>query len=471
MSITDVVSAGACVGCGACSVITSGQIPMQMNRFGMWEANVSSVPQRARELGSRVCPFADDSPNETVIAAENYVDLPEHPLVGRHLDAFAAQVTDDEYLEGSSSGGMTSWLLLQLLERGLIDGVLHVGPGNGDPLFAYVVSHSPEELKARRKSVYFSTSMAEAIQSIRGNGKRYALVGVPCFITAGRLLARNDDELRTQLCYFVGLVCGHLKSSAFAKLLAWQLGIPPRELVAVDFRVKNPYANAGCYDFAGTSVTGEVRKAPTPSLLGGNWGLAFFQPDACNYCDDVFAETADVVLGDAWLPEFVSDWRGHNVVVTRNPSLAQIIDEGVETGQITRHSLEPDRAADSQAGNFRHRREGLQLRLHDDQTAGRWTPIKRVTPSSKIKRKRKAIIRARRELSSLSHVLFAEALAANSLDHFTDAITPSVNSYIRLYRPSLTTRFAAGAYRRFRKLAHKASMSRLRQSVSDRPAS
>ena len=227
VSITDVVSAGACVGCGACSVITSGQIPMQMNRFGMWEANVSSVPQRARELGSRVCPFADDSPNETVIAAENYVDLPEHPLVGRHLDAFAAQVTDDEYLEGSSSGGMTSWLLLQLLERGLIDGVLHVGPGNGDPLFAYVVSHSPEELKARRKSVYFSTSMAEAIQSIRGNGKRYALVGVPCFITAGRLLARNDDELRTQLCYFVGLVCGHLKSSAFAKLLAWQLGIPP----------------------------------------------------------------------------------------------------------------------------------------------------------------------------------------------------------------------------------------------------
>lgn len=39
---------------------------------------------------------------------------------------------------------------------------------------------------------------------------------------------------------------------------------------------------------------------------------------ACDFCDDVFAETADIALGDAWLPEYVQDGNGTNVVVTRN---------------------------------------------------------------------------------------------------------------------------------------------------------
>jgi hypothetical protein len=62
-------------------------------------------------------------------------------------------------------------------------------------LFSYVVSQTPEDLVSRRKSIYYSTSMADAMLTIKGNGKRYALVGVPCFITAGRLLARNDEQL------------------------------------------------------------------------------------------------------------------------------------------------------------------------------------------------------------------------------------------------------------------------------------
>lgn len=452
MSIDKVVQAGACVGCGACSVITNRQIPMGVNRFGIWQADVGPTLRSAREFGSLVCPFADESPDESRLASEQYPELQEHPLLGRYLSTFAAQVNDNEYLEGSSSGGLTSWLLLQLYERDLIDGVLHVGAAGGEGLFAYVASHTPGELTRRRKSIYYSTSMAEALLAIRGNGKRYAVVGVPCFITAGRLLARNDERLRSQLCYFVGLVCGHLKSAAFAELLAWQCGILPAELASVDFRVKNPSRDAGSYDFEATSAAGERFRAPTNSLLGGNWGLGLFQLDACNYCDDVFAETADIVFGDAWLPEFVSDWRGHNIVVTRHPGLAQIIDDGVAAGTITRHGLGPDRAADSQAGNFRHRREGLQLRLHDDHVVGLWTPRKRVEPSAGIPRRRKPIVRSRRELSSASHRLFREALDANSLEHFVKGIDPLVSTYTRAYRVPLPQRVAGWAYRRLRAL-------------------
>lgn len=465
MSLESVLQVGACVGCGSCSVITNGQIPMRVNKYGIWQADPSPATAPARQLGALVCPFADESPDETQLAAEQYPDLPEHPLIGRHQATFAAQVNDDKYLEGSSSGGLTSWLLLQLLERGLIDGVIHVGAGSGEDLFAYVVSHTPEELKSRRKSVYYSTSMAEAMLTIRGNGKRYALVGVPCFITAGRHLARNDAQLGSQLRYFVGLVCGHLKSAAFAELLAWQLGVPPEELAGVDFRVKNPSREAGNYDFEAVSKAGEVRRAPTSSLLGGNWGLGLFQLDACNYCDDVFAETADIVLGDAWLPEFVTDWRGHNVVVIRHPTLSQIIDEGAVAGVITRHPLGPDRAAESQAGNFRHRREGLQLRLYDDQAAGRWTPSKRVVPSQDIPRRRKPIVRARRILSSSSHEKFREALEVNSVDRFVKEIDPLVIAYTRACHVPFLHRAARRAFRRLRALIGRARLSPRRDSA------
>lgn len=444
-TIANVVKCGACVGCGACSVITKRQIPMAVNPYGVWQADPTRALPLAQELGSRVCPFADESPDETEISSEEYSHLPHDPLVGRYLDAFAAQVDDDDYLAGSSSGGVTSWMLKEMLERDLIDGVIHVGADGNSGLFAYVVSHTPEDLVSRRKSIYYSTTMADAILMIKGNGKRYALVGVPCFITAGRLLARNDKELGSQLCFFIGLVCGHLKSAAFAELLAWQLGIPPEELAAVDFRVKNPARDAGSYDFEALSRGGETRSAATGSLLGGNWGHGLFQLEACNYCDDVFAETADIVFGDAWLPEFVSDWRGHNVVVTRHQTLAGIVEDAIEAGTITVHPLGPARAADSQAGNFRHRRDGLKLRLHDDQSEGRWAPRKRVEPGTDIPRQRKAVVRARRALSAESHELFRSAAEKHSLEWFIAGIMPRIVAYNRASRISLLRKTAGWA--------------------------
>jgi coenzyme F420-reducing hydrogenase beta subunit len=44
------------------------------------------------------------------------------------------------------------------------------------------------------------------------------------------------------------------------------------------------------------------------------WGAGFFQNSACNYCDDVVAETSDIAFGDAWVEPYSSDGRGTNVV-------------------------------------------------------------------------------------------------------------------------------------------------------------
>lgn len=439
-TLTQVVSCGACTGCGACNVITEGRISLKIDSHGVWQADLSTARAEDDGLGSQVCPFADESPDETDIASELFPSLPTDPQIGRYGEVLAAQVKDSDFLANSSSGGLTTWVLKRLIDRQLIDGVIHVGAQDGGRPFSYQVSNSVPELLSRRKSIYYSISMADSLAQIKGDGKKYALVGVPCFITAGRLLAQHDEELQQQLVFFIGLVCGHLKSPGFAELLAWQVGVPPQELGGVDFRVKNPNKDAAHYDFEAVTRDGLARRAATSSLLGGDWGLGLFQLDACNYCDDVFAETADLVLGDAWLPEFTADWRGHNVVVTRHPTLASLIREGEALGEIAVQPIELAQACRSQAGNFRHRRDGLALRLHDDQSRGRWTPRKRVLPSVNLPSQRKAIVRARRMLSSQSLNLFRDAKESGSLDSFMLEIAPYIEAYKRAYRVSVARR-------------------------------
>src|SRR3546814_5225702 len=64
-----------------------------------------------------------------------------------------------------------------------------------------------------------------------------------------------------------------LKSAAFAECLSWQTGVPPEELAAVDFRVKDPDQPANRYRFGAKAKNADDwRTLPTSRLLGGNWG-------------------------------------------------------------------------------------------------------------------------------------------------------------------------------------------------------
>jgi coenzyme F420 hydrogenase subunit beta len=429
-SIKDVIQSGVCVGCGSCSAATHGRIQVRPNEWGVQQASINSATLPDIEIASRVCPFADNAVDEDKLAAELFdADIPRDKRLGAALGIYAGRVVAGEDTTLSSSGGLTSWLTLQLLERGLVDGVIHVGTGDSSDtgsLFEYTVSTSLEQLRQRRKSQYYSTSFADVVSQIRGDGKRYALVGVPCFVKAARLLAREDATFGSQLAVCIGLVCGHLKSSGFAELLAWQIGVPPPVLGRVDFRVKTPGNSASDYNFSAwprgsaKPVTGLTR-----DLVGGNWGHAMFQLKACDYCDDVFAETADIAFGDAWLPQYASDWRGTNVAVTRNALLDAILKEGAARGDLMLEPLSADLAAMSQAGNYRHRWDGLSVRLADDNAAGRWSPRKRVAPGScPVSPSRARIVRLRRHLAELSHRAFQEAKKLNSLDHFLRIVAP-----------------------------------------------
>lgn len=451
-SIDDVVRNGFCVGCGACSVASGGAVGMTVNAIGAYEARLPPGWTEPAELAA-VCPFSDESEDEDAISRRVLPTgtLSHDPRLGHVLSVGAGRVADVAEVRTSSSGGLGSWLLGQMLDRGMVDGIIHVESDaslRDGRLFRFCISRSREEMSERKKSQYYSVQFADALKDIAGDGKRYAVVGVPCFIKAARLLCLRDPVLAGQLAYFVALVCGHMKSSGFAEALAWQVGVAPSALARVDFRRKNEDRPANAYSF-GAQEAGDAswHSNVTRDLLGGNWGHAMFQLRACDYCDDIFGETADISLGDAWLPRFSRDWRGTNVVVCRNAELDLILAEGRNLKEIEYDTLSIDDAAQSQAGNYRHRWDGLSVRLADGLEKGLQLPRKRIKPGSRpVPYLRRQIVRLRQAMSERSHTAFADSKAQGSLDPFVQAMMPMVAEMAKLQRRSeaLSVRMVVG---------------------------
>ena len=56
-----------------------------------------------------------------------------------------------------------------------------------------------------------------------------------------------------------------------------------------------------------------------------SWIHCFFKLKACDFCDDVAGETADVAVGDAWLTPYDQDPLGNNILLVRNAEINAIV--------------------------------------------------------------------------------------------------------------------------------------------------
>ena len=142
-------------------------------------------------------------------------------------------------------------------------------------------------------------------------------------------------------------------------MIAWQFGVAPGKLAHIDFRKKLPGARANEKGVAVESMDVETDDADpdiVQNLFGTNYNHGFFQYNACNFCDDVVGETADISVGDAWLEEYLEDGAGTNVVVVRDPVIHQLIEKAIDERRLHFEKVSADKVAESQAGGFRQRR-------------------------------------------------------------------------------------------------------------------
>ncbi|HCC95761.1 MAG TPA: coenzyme F420 hydrogenase, partial [Flavobacteriaceae bacterium] len=142
------------------------------------------------------------------------------------------------------------------------------------------------------------------------------------------------------------------------------------------------------------------------NLVGYSWGQGHFKVKASDYTDDVMNETADLTLGDAWIPPYKFDGRGNNILIVRNPDLLQIIKEGIDSNKINLDEISTQQAYASQPGHFRHTVDELPYRIQKRQHENLWVPETRVDILKQIPYLRKKVQDIREEIRETSRELY-----------------------------------------------------------------
>lgn len=404
------------------------KIKIRLNDLGLYEELIDAPDNSMLSpLVEKVSPYLNAKDNESVIAENLYSKLDGinyDNRIGYYDSLYVGHVVEGDFRKNASSGGMGTWIFKALLDEGLIDGVIHVKDNcdkSSKILYKYEISRSVEEILAGAKTKYYPVELSEVLEIIKKNKGRYAIVGIPSFIKAIRLVCLYDPVINERIAFTVGLICGHQKSSKFAEYMAWQVGIEPGNLKEIDFRHKLAEKPA---DYYAIRMTGYINSKLTTvikaksELDGQNWGLGYFKPLASDFTDDVFNETADIVVGDAWLPEYTTDSGGNNIVIVRDKTVSRILLDAIYKNKLSMHPVSVDKIFSSQAAHYRHTHDELVYRSLSQKRKNNWIPKNRVYESKDISYLRGIVQNLRMDISEQSHTIYKEAVKRNDLSYF-----------------------------------------------------
>lgn len=382
-----VVPNDLCVGCGVCAgICPAGVLTMCFNEFGAYipvEEKEGCLPKC--DLCLRACPFTDQEDNEDTLAQAAFAQtlgIRHTPELGYYLDTYVGYSRVNSHREKGASGGLVTWFLETLLTRDMVDRVICVMPNPGDPqkLFRFAVLSSVGTIRDASRSCYYPVEMSGVIQEILSQEGQYAITGLPCFLKGLRLAMRKDRRLSRRIVALVGLVCGQTKTRLFAEYLCAACGGDPDNLVEIQFKLKDPTRSVMDYAHQFTWKDQDrliSRKMYWTEGIQNIWTRDYFKPNACNFCDDVFAETADVVFMDAWLSPYIYDSQGHSLVINRQAAFKSLWDEMLNADEINLAPISFSSVIQSQTNVLHNKRVLLQYRLYLARRAGQLVPRKR----------------------------------------------------------------------------------------------
>ncbi len=385
--ISLVVDEDMCTGCGVCvSECSSNALSMKWNKYGFW------VPEDIENKcdGSNncidVCPF-NPFPNvevktEDEIAKKIKLDtFSFNPSVGYYETIYAGYSI--QYRISSSSGGIATYLFHDLMKKGVVDGIIVVNySSNKSNYYQYKLIKSVDEIINSSKTRYYPVTMGEVLKTIENFNGNLAIVGVGCFIKAIRLKQIKNKEFDLKIKFLVGIICGGLKSKFYTDFLISKLEHDFQNVTNPEYRIKDHKSKASDYYFG---ISDDDKQSTLRmSNLGDMWGTGYFKSNACDFCEDVTTELADVSLGDAWLEPYVNDGRGNNVIIVRSKLAKKIVNEGLHNEKLKLDIITVDQLKKSQQGGFNHKHKGLKFRVDRRTGLGKITPPKRSRNLQKI---------------------------------------------------------------------------------------
>lgn len=373
-NILDIVEQDLCTGCGICVSESSSSLKMGWNEFGFL------VPQKIgdniNQDAIRVCPF-NPNPDEDVFDEDKlgsiYFKKATHydPKIGRFENTYVGYA--NEYRKTSSSGGIATYVFRKLLEEKIVENLFIVKEVNGS--YEYQLFNDINDITKISKTRYIPVTLEGLFSRIHEIEGRIAISGVACFIKAIRLKQHYHPELKDKIPFLIGIICGGLKSKFFTDYLAQKSGISSN-YSKQEYRLKDAKSKASDYSFGAYDKVNSFHQIKMETV-GDMWGTGLFKSNACDFCDDVTTELADISLGDAWLDPYYKDGLGTSVIVTRTNVADKLISDGIKNNDLAVNELSLDSFKMSQKGSFNHRHIATKYRLEYRKKNGLLIPKKR----------------------------------------------------------------------------------------------
>lgn len=388
VNIGTIVHSNLCIGCGLCTVACpQAAIAMNWQTSRFWQPVVDSARCNACRHCVKVCPHSPACILDYAAAAHK-----EGVRFGlADADYYIAYDKDQKRRIRSASGGALTALLQDLLESGLVKGVVASMPQTapvGSPHFTLKIMRNVEDLDAARSSHYHPLSYDQVLAELAKKEEEFAFVGVPCIL---RGLRRLPAEFQRKIKYRVGLVCSHNVSAAFIDSLAVKEGVADNVPFQVNLRDKVGIADANNFNNCFKTASGDIRRNRFATAFTRMWRNYFFARECCLYCGDFYGRDADVTVKDAW-GRLSSEPLGISLVIVKNNEIARHLAYLRDCGRLHLEQCDQDEICKSQRATpaFKHeeiRDRVVWKRALREELAGRaapqgwnrrwWTPASR----------------------------------------------------------------------------------------------
>ena len=338
MNISSIVENNLCVSCGICAGVCPKKCISSTFEAGSYHPTIDEDSCVNCGLCRKVCP--GKSSDYTTCAVENI-------FFGKSLICLAAQTKDKEILAQSTSGGVVTTLVRNLLRDKIYDAAFLVDTYNHDEETFTKLYTAESDFSNTPKSRYVTVNHSRAVSyMIKNPDKRLILVGSACFIQ-GILKVIAQCKLNRENYFLAGIFCDKTMNYN-----VWNFfkSIGTDKLY---FRTKE---QSGWPGNVGLEKDGQKFFLPREVRM---YMKDFFCVERCRYCLDKLNQFADISFGDNYtqtpLPAHMDKQAGTSCLIIRTELGAKIFDNYLEeffTQELSAQEIYNSQNVDERMYNF-----------------------------------------------------------------------------------------------------------------------
>ena len=322
-----IIKDNLCAGCGICeSVFGKEKITVSYNEEGFLRPEFKQdLTNKEEDSFKEICPGISAKHDDT----KNH-----DPLWGPFISISSGHANNENVRYSGSSGGGLSAIASYLIDKKVVDCILHVGASATHPYQnEYKISYTSEEIVANAGSRYAPSATLINLVEILKSNTSIAIIGKPCDIVGVRNFMKTNDEAKTKIKFLLSFMCAGVPSQVATTKIIEQFKIKEKDVVSLRYRGEG---------WPGYFKIEDKKKNIHKMTYNESWGTVLNKhlQFRCKICADGTGEFADITCADAWeasengYPSF-EEKKGISLIITRNTNGKQLLDDVIESGYIT----------------------------------------------------------------------------------------------------------------------------------------